>query len=200
MNKILIKDLLNSSDSFEFKREVKNINSKLLKLCSQLPESNIVNNKDIYFELQNIITSLKMIMKKRNINSEEKTLVTITFQLASTITSLIQSVSSIKRKVKPELTANTKPFSIVTQNMMNNNRHSSASYTGHRFSKTNVEILELWFKEHQDRPYLDKRSTASLEKQTLLSKVQIKNWVSNRRRKQKTRKVSNEILDLVNNE
>lgn len=59
-------------------------------------------------------------------------------------------------------------------------------HRGHRFPKGKVIKLERWFNENSSKPYLDKQTLEFLIDETKLSSSQVKNWVSNRRRKERT--------------
>ena len=203
MNKIPVKDLLNSPSKKNIREELQQINDKLFQLCSKLPSQNSFANSNVQEELRDVVYALTSFETDHNLTSEEKALIKVTYQLASMMT---QILSDIRDRVKsgetsdgslesePKIKNNDRIFNILTQNMMLPN---GKSYRGHRFSKENVRILEEWYVTHPDKPYLDKESTEMLMKSTQLTKVQIKNWVSNRRRKQRSVQVSPDILDLL---
>ncbi|ODV74572.1 homeobox domain-containing protein CYBJADRAFT_201347 [Cyberlindnera jadinii NRRL Y-1542] len=86
-------------------------------------------------------------------------------------------------------------FKIVTQDMMNKN----GSFIGKRkrLERSKVAVLEQWYSKNCDRPYLSDSMLLSLMGETGLSKIQIKNWLSNKRRKERGGLVSNELCDLL---
>lgn len=68
---------------------------------------------------------------------------------------------------------------------------------GRRLEKPQINMLEKWFTNNIEKPYLNKKSLQLLTKETGLSNIQIKNWVSNRRRKEKVVTISPPLLDLL---
>ncbi|SMN20089.1 MATALPHA2 [Maudiozyma saulgeensis] len=209
MNKIPIRDLLNpASKRRQYKPELKQINTKLIHICSSLPEGIFENIKEIKMDLHEIITKLSIIKREGRLDSEERYLIKISFQLATIVANFLNSntqenIKPIKEQKKKKIEKKIPKedevvFNVVTQNMMNMDNVKQNSFRGHRFSKQNVEVLEEWYSIHKHKPYLDKKSTEVLQYQTQLSRTQIKNWVSNKRRKEKTVQVSSEILQLIN--
>nr|Q707Y8.1 RecName: Full=Mating-type protein ALPHA2; AltName: Full=MATalpha2 transcription factor [Ogataea angusta]CAE84417.1 MATalpha2 transcription factor [Ogataea angusta] len=67
-----------------------------------------------------------------------------------------------------------------------------------RFPKTAQMELENWYTENEDNPYLSKRDLQQLVHKTGLCAPQVRNWVSNRRRKERTLTISKELSDLLN--
>nr|AZQ56620.1 MAT homeobox alpha 2 protein [Suhomyces bolitotheri] len=78
----------------------------------------------------------------------------------------------------------------------------------HKFTSEQRLILEEWYQDNLEWPYLNSMSTQDLHKRTGLSLVQVKNWsqmmiltsnsrVSNKRRKDKTQKISEELQDIL---
>lgn len=88
-------------------------------------------------------------------------------------------------------------FNFVTQDMVKKNERELKSYRGHRLPKEKVSRLELWFIKNITNPYLDKKSLRNLGLETGLSSIQVKNWISNRRRKEKSQSVSVSISELL---
>lgn len=76
-------------------------------------------------------------------------------------------------------------FKLVTQHMMTSRTQAIKTCRGHRLPKETVHILEEWFTKNIDCPYLKESTLKALLARTNLSILQIKNWVSNRRRKEK---------------
>ncbi|ODV81637.1 uncharacterized protein CANTADRAFT_45507 [Suhomyces tanzawaensis NRRL Y-17324] len=65
--------------------------------------------------------------------------------------------------------------------------------SNHKFSQNQVEILEQWYQSNSEHPFLNNQSTLELQTRTGLTVTQVKNWVSNKRRKEKTQSVSKEL-------
>lgn len=59
--------------------------------------------------------------------------------------------------------------------------------TGARFSLGPLRILKAWFSRHQDHPYPGSRDLDELQAMTGLSRQQITTWLSNARRRNKSR-------------
>lgn len=208
MNKIPIQHLLNPTSNKRFyKSDLKQINTELMYICSSLPEGIFQNIKDVKIHLHDIVTKLGIIKGQGKLDNEERYLIKISFQLATIVANFLKSVEEEKKpskdsKKKKKQGKSSKEeevvFNVVTQNMMNMDNVKQNSFRGHRFSKQNVDVLEEWYSIHKHKPYLDKKSIERLQSQTQLSRTQIKNWVSNKRRKEKTVQVSSEILQLIN--
>lgn len=208
MNKIPIQHLLNpTSNKRLYKSDLKQINTELMYICSSLPEGIFQNIKDVKIHLHDIVTKLGIIKGQGKLDNEERYLIKISFQLATIVANFLKSVEEEKKpskdsKKKKKQGKSSKEeevvFNVVTQNMMNMDNVKQNSFRGHRFSKQNVDVLEEWYSIHKHKPYLDKKSIERLQSQTQLSRTQIKNWVSNKRRKEKTVQVSSEILQLIN--
>ncbi|KAG0654006.1 homeodomain mating type protein alpha2 [Maudiozyma exigua] len=208
MNKIPIQHLLNPTSNKRFyKSDLKQINTELMYICSSLPEGIFQNIKDVKIHLHDIVTKLGIIKSQGKLDNEERYLIKISFQLATIVANFLRSVEEEKkpnkdsRKKKKQGKSSKEEqvvFNVVTQNMMNMDNVKHNSFRGHRFSKQNVDVLEEWYGIHKHKPYLDKKSIERLQSQTQLSRTQIKNWVSNKRRKEKTVQVSSEILQLIN--
>lgn len=207
MNKIPIQDLLNpTSNMRHYKSDLKQINTELMCICSSLPEGIFQNIKDVKIHLHDIISKLGIIKSEGKLDNEEKYLIKISFQLATIVANFLKSINKEKKSNKDSKKRKKgKPskeeevvFNVVTQNMMNMDNVKQNSFRGHRFSKNNVKVLEEWYSVHKHKPYLDKKSVERLQSETQLSRTQIKNWVSNKRRKEKTVQVSSEILQLIN--
>lgn len=202
MNKILIKDLLNNQNMKKDKNRITKINDILFEICSCLPNYGSNIPEDLLSSFDDIIVNLCGIKNDcKDINKIEgiKDL-RITFQICCIMEQIIQHFP--KEDLKGQLTKDTDTviFNVMTQDMMNKKKTSLNSYRGHRFSSDNVTILEQWYDAHYQKPYLTKSSLEKLSKSTGLNKVQIRNWVSNRRRKEKSVQVSSVILDLVQEE
>ncbi|CCF57719.1 hypothetical protein KAFR_0D00720 [Kazachstania africana CBS 2517] len=202
MNKIQIQDLLNSPRDVDTKQELRDINDKLFALCSKLPSSEALLEAEFHLELRDIMLNLSKLQDTSRMGSEEKHLAYTAHQLTCTMITLIKGMKNFHgtgghsySSSKSESDDKT-VFNVVTQDMMNLNR-TGISYRGHRFSKENVKVLERWYTAHIDRPYLNRQSTEYLISKTGLSRVQIKNWVSNRRRKEKSVHVSPELIQLL---
>lgn len=199
MNKVLIKDILNDPSIKKEKNSITKINDRLFKICSNLPNygSNIPENLITSFD--DIIGTLCKIKDNcENIAEVERIKdLRTTYQICRIMEQIIEYFP--KEDLKKQLTKeeNAVIFNIMTQDMMNKKEVSLNSYRGHRFSLNNVTILEQWYNDHYQKPYLTKSSLEKLSKSTGLNKVQIRNWVSNRRRKEKSVQVSSVILDLV---
>lgn len=69
-----------------------------------------------------------------------------------------------------------------------------------RLPKQSIETLEKWYRDNEDHPYLNDSTLAHLRETTRLRNSQIRNWVANKRRKEKEVGVSQEILKLIEGE
>nr|AZQ56702.1 MAT homeobox alpha 2 protein [Suhomyces guaymorum] len=64
---------------------------------------------------------------------------------------------------------------------------------GNRFSDEQTHILEEWHNFNIEHPYLNASSLEDLHKRTGLTRVQVRDWVSYKRRKQKSKFISEEL-------
>ncbi|ANZ77415.1 BA75_04427T0 [Komagataella pastoris] len=67
-----------------------------------------------------------------------------------------------------------------------------------RLPREKVRILENWFSDHFQHPYATQQDFDELVHMTSLSKTQIRNWISNKRRKERSSTVSTELLQALN--
>nr|CDM87332.1 hypothetical protein [Zygosaccharomyces sapae]CDM87341.1 hypothetical protein [Zygosaccharomyces sapae]CDM87350.1 hypothetical protein [Zygosaccharomyces sapae] len=213
MNKIPIERLLNPVHQ-EFPHEkLKNINNKLLALCSKLPSENEQFEKD-KAELEKILPSLNILIRECGSSKEDQKMVHRIHQLSSVFSLLLNEVSELKSKRSQFLRSKPKyhlpyaaalgntgkegmVFNIVTQDTLNSARRPNKTYRGHRLPKHITRLLESWFNRNIEHPYLQTSSMKELMVETKLSGPQIKNWVSNRRRKEKSLTISFEVSELV---
>nr|Q874N1.1 RecName: Full=Mating-type protein ALPHA2 [Nakaseomyces delphensis]AAO25604.1 ALPHA2 [Nakaseomyces delphensis] len=163
--KIAITELLNPSNQENLKEKLQEINKQLISLCSSLPKRNWVPAPS-----SDILRSLS----RTKLDSQEIRLIKTTYRLSTLLSKLQEKDIVFNVVTKDHLLKNGTPYNPYPQ-----------PYRGHRFTKENVHTLEAWYSNHIDNPYLDPKSLQSLAQKTNLSKIQIKNWVSNRRRKQK---------------
>lgn len=133
-------------------------------------------------------------------SGEKSNILHTTRQLSSTLSELLKKLQSFNSKTKqpsasplPQHTVKLKKklkrniaFNVLTQDMMTSHTRSTKPYRGNRLPKTTVRTLEDWFNRNFDCPYLKRSSLRTLIRQTNLSALQIKNWVSNRRRKERS--------------
>ncbi|GAV48601.1 alpha2 transcriptional factor [Zygosaccharomyces rouxii] len=214
MNKIPIEQLLNPVHQ-EFSHEkLKNINNKLLNLCSKLPAENEQFDEE-KAELERILPSLNKLIREDGSSKEDQKMVHKMYQLSSILSVLLNEVSELRAKRRQFLrskpmhhisyeaalgnkTKEKMVFNIVTQDTLHSVKRSNKTYRGHRLPKCVTYSLESWFNKNIKHPYLNKSSMKELMMETKLSGPQIKNWVSNRRRKEKSLTVSFEVSELVN--
>lgn len=196
MNKILIKDLLNNQKE---ENDITKINNELFQICSYLPNYSTFVPTDIIDSFASILAKLvELKYSSKDANTDVKT----TYQICTIMEEILKHIPTEQQRLEkedeePVRKDSTVKFNIMTKYMMNKNKTSLQSYRGHRFSNNNTMVLEQWYSEHYQKPYLTKNSLETLSKTTNLSKIQIRNWVSNRRRKEKTVQVSPVILKLV---
>lgn len=85
---------------------------------------------------------------------------------------------------------------ILTQDLMHSNNNEFKK--GKRFPKSHIQLLENWYSMNRRNPYLAENDLAYISKNTTLTKTQIKNWLANRRRKDKITEVSSDIRNILN--
>ncbi|KTB00736.1 Mating-type-like protein ALPHA2, silenced copy at MTL3, partial [Nakaseomyces glabratus] len=151
------------------------INNQLISLCSSLPKRQ---------SLPGPSSDILRFLSRNNLDPQEIGLIKTTYRLSTLLSKLREHEIVFNVVTKDHLLKKGVP------------NHYAASYRGHRFTRENVQILETWYRNHIDNPYLDHNSQQYLAQKTNLSKIQIKNWVANRRRKQKSIYIS--LFDIHN--
>nr|AZQ56706.1 MAT homeobox alpha 2 protein [Suhomyces bokatorum]AZQ56712.1 MAT homeobox alpha 2 protein [Suhomyces bokatorum]AZQ56718.1 MAT homeobox alpha 2 protein [Suhomyces bokatorum]AZQ56731.1 MAT homeobox alpha 2 protein [Suhomyces bokatorum]AZQ56737.1 MAT homeobox alpha 2 protein [Suhomyces bokatorum] len=70
---------------------------------------------------------------------------------------------------------------------------------GNRFSNEQVQIMAEWYNVNIEHPYLNTSSMEDLRIRTGLTRVQVRDWMSYKRRKQKSKFISNELESYFTN-
>ncbi|ESW98388.1 Mating-type protein ALPHA2 [Ogataea parapolymorpha DL-1] len=104
------------------------------------------------------------------------------------------SMESFTTERTIEYTRDCPPYAAVTTSQPGYKTEKRSK----RFPKTAQMELENWYTENEDNPYLSKRDLQQLVHKTGLCAPQVRNWVSNRRRKERTLTISKELSDLLN--
>lgn len=89
-------------------------------------------------------------------------------------------------------------FNVITQRMMRESSNGCIPHRRRRLERGKVGVLQTWYNKHFEKPYLNEETLNSLVDLTGLTKVQIRNWISNKRRKEKNVLVSDELSALLN--
>lgn len=213
MCKIPINLLLNPVSQEVPQEKLRNIKKRLVTLCSELPSDSARFEKNRK-ELEKILSHLDSLTRGCTFTSEDKKLISTTYQLSSILSVILREATDLSSE--RELILHSKSrynistaaalekkrkedfvFNVVTQDMLTNRRSSNKNYRGHRLPKQKTHALECWFNKNIDHPYLKNSSLKELITETKLSGPQIKNWVSNRRRKEKSLTISFEVSDVL---
>lgn len=208
MSKILIKDLLNQKispgESKEIKVVLQSIRKFLLNLTSVSPITFYQDTVNVQIKLRDIVielTRLRGNLHERNLKVDVVGIYELAIILIETINKFpymdIMLKSKKLKKNKEQLFIVNK-FDIVSKEMLRNNISATTPFRGHRFSKDSVVVLENWYTEHYHKPYFSKKQLNKLQKCTGLTAVQLRNWLSNRRRKEKAEQVSSIVLNYMN--
>lgn len=98
-----------------------------------------------------------------------------------------------ERSIKSKETsiANNESFNIVTQTQINTTRFTSLKKCRHFNNETKIR-LEEWYRMGD----FSKESTQKLLMEVSLNSVQIKNWIANKKRKEK-KAISNGIIEVL---
>nr|ADY62680.1 MTLa2 [Candida orthopsilosis] len=182
------------------------LHNYIVNLCSP----NTVNYEIINKDIRKIIESLEIDVL---VNSKDKT-DTKTLNVVNICARLLKYIISERLKLsrrsarlqKEEQPIPNHQFYIqkrseyngrIQKNTTKNFKNETLSKPSKRLSKNNLKVLENWFDENFNDPYLNNISLRLLITTTNLSKSQIQNWVSNRRRKERRVKISPEIMELL---
>lgn len=213
MCRIPINLLLNPVNQEIPQENLRNIKKRLLTLCSELP-SNTDHLEKSKAELKKILSHLDSLTKGYISTNEDKKLINTTYQLSSILSVILREVTDLNSERSLILHSKSRynvstatalekkskedfVFNVVTQDMLTNKRSSNRNYRGHRLPKHKTHALECWFNKNINHPYLKNSSLKELITETKLSGPQIKNWVSNRRRKEKSLTISFEVSDVL---
>lgn len=91
-------------------------------------------------------------------------------------------------------------FHLIHEAVQDNSPHQESmdiARRGRRFTEAQLRALESWYQANLENPYLLSKALSYLEELTGLRADQIRNWVSNRRRRARTAHTSNELRDLL---
>ncbi|CCD22171.1 homeodomain mating type protein alpha2 NDAI_0A00110 [Naumovozyma dairenensis CBS 421] len=206
MNKIAISDLLNPPTAGPVTSNLDSINNQLVTICSKFPTAKENVDGSYQIQLHNIVSFLSTLTQSTNLTSKDCSNIQLTYELSSMLGKVLKDMVLLngteeveKKKVKEEeeLETNSKyVFNVITQDMMIPEKNKP--HRGHRLPKEKVNRLEHWYLAHIQKPYLDSKNLKVLMEETKLSKVQIKNWISNRRRKEKLLSISPDIVEIIN--
>lgn len=213
MNKISIVSLLNPqpSDSDNtgkikfFNQDEESLlkmRNDLLKLQKKLSYADIKND-DADNILNKVLHGLKSLRTNKKYSKSDCGIIQNISQLSAIIVKLVNGKKNLVHFCK-EISEDKNPddgsgiiFNVVTQDMMESGRNDINSLKGHRLPKQHVQILKNWYKKHSENPYLNDNHIRNLMKETGFTRSQIKNWVANKRRKNKNTTISPEISDLL---
>lgn len=106
-----------------------------------------------------------------------------------------KSFNTRERNLEPQFRMPN--FDIVSLNMKHDFSAGAKYHRGHRLPSEKVDVLELWFRKNITKPYVTKNDLKMLVSQTSLSPIQVKNWLSNRRRKEKTTGIALSVTELL---
>ncbi|ODQ80460.1 hypothetical protein BABINDRAFT_195845 [Babjeviella inositovora NRRL Y-12698] len=80
---------------------------------------------------------------------------------------------------------------------MSKDRVEKPSLEGHRLPRQLVLTLQKWYEENVVNPYLYEDTMQALVRETGLTTKQVRNWVSNKRRKEKDFKISSKLTNIL---
>ncbi|KAH3899767.1 homeobox domain-containing protein SCDLUD_004055 [Saccharomycodes ludwigii] len=212
MKKIAIKDLLNPPSQSQEVTPLEKIKNELLQLYKHLLDTTTKNTTDNYLQTHHILKKISEIQMGINFNKQNSREIGEIQQLCHLILSFINddispeklaelskkcSAKNNKNQLKQKKRNKNSSFRIVKQNIKNEELVELKSYQGQRLSKKNIGILEQWYEDNIDYPYLSSQDIKFLMTETDLSSTQIKNWASNRRRKKRQTIISSEISNVL---
>ncbi|AMD19464.1 HCL581Cp [Eremothecium sinecaudum] len=225
MNKIPIVSLLNpspneslntrknisASSNFTLRRSnyecdnLHKLRNELLNLHTKIRCTNI-DNQEINRTLNKVLHGLKTLSTETKYSTPDRVVIQNISQLTAIIVKLVKKRENFihyeKGIIDLKETSNDKCgiiFNVVTKDMMENGGKGVNSYKGHRLPKQYVLILENWYRKHVENPYLNDNDIRYLMRETGFSRSQVKNWVANKRRKDKHSTISPELSDLLAN-
>nr|ADY62667.1 MTLa2 [Candida metapsilosis] len=177
----------------------------IVNMCS----SSTINYEIMNSDIQNITKSIELeISNSREDKTDANTLIAINkcTRLLECITLKRLELSGRPSKLQIRIQQPSKLLSHMHKTACNGRvqkisdeklKNDEVTKAHKRLLKNNLEILENWFDENFTDPYLDSASLEFLIRETGLSKSQIQNWVSNRRRKERNVKITPEIAELI---
>ncbi|CCE91589.1 homeodomain mating type protein alpha2 TDEL_0C07000 [Torulaspora delbrueckii] len=161
-------------------------------------------------ELKKVLSSLKVVTTNGKLEENGELLLRTTFQLSKTLSVVLSEFKKVEEsniqfhksrdwdseRKETNLRCKVPNFEIVPLNTKQD-YSTGKRHRGHRLPSEKVEKLELWFNQNISKPYLNQRALRTLVHETSLSPIQIKNWLSNRRRKKKSAGIADTISDLL---
>ncbi|CDO92675.1 unnamed protein product [Kluyveromyces dobzhanskii CBS 2104] len=222
MNRISILSLLNPLSSTDNRHNESNLSADLKIFESKKTELIRGFQEDFYLMLGNgDIDSKKIkcnvkrsrarlirILKCKRLSFSDKVSLTRTSLKASqSLLTLLSEKGKINQleigmmknnadEMNRSFSLNSVNFKILTQNSLSS--HSAECVKNKRFPKAQVELLKDWYEVNKKNPYITENDINNIRSNTSLSKMQIKNWLANRRRKDKLTKISEEIINILN--
>ncbi|AEY98439.1 FAFR750C-Xp [Eremothecium gossypii FDAG1] len=196
-------------DAYEAETLLK-MRNELLKLHTTICCTN-TGNKEVNDILNQVLQGLKTLSSDQVFSKPDRVVIQNISQLTTIIVRLVNKKEDLINLQKElagskELSDATSKdkcgiiFNVVTQDMMENGRKGGcSSYKGHRLPKQHVQVLEAWYKNNIENPYLNDTDIRYLMRETGFSRSQVKNWVANKRRKDKHSTISPELSDLLAN-
>ncbi|CAK9439754.1 uncharacterized protein LODBEIA_P38540 [Lodderomyces beijingensis] len=145
---------------------------KLLAAVVQIASCTIVNHETVRYEVERATAVASRVLAS-GASPQEQHLIMVLRKCSSLLNRVVTARLAVMSSSKAEL------------------RRS-------RLPKDKLGILESWFVDHRKHPYLNPICTERLMRATSLTRLQLQNWVSNRRRKEKQMKVAPEIMALLN--
>lgn len=190
--------------------ELLSINEKLINCFSNFPMELGNSNSKLRCELKKVLSSLKVVTTNGKLDKNGELLLRTTFQLSKTLSAVLHEFKKIEgsniqfhkstdwdsERKQTNLRCKVPNFEIVPSNIKQD-YSTGKRHRGHRLPSEKVDKLELWFKKNISKPYVNQRALRTLVQETSLSPIQIKNWLSNRRRKEKSAGIADTISDLL---
>lgn len=191
-------------------QELLSINEKLMNCFSNFPMELGNLNSKLRCELKKVLSSLKVVTTNGKLEENGELLLRTTFQLSKTLSVVLSEFKKVEEsniqfhksrdwdseRKETNLRCKVPNFEIVPLNTKPD-YSTGKRHRGHRLPSEKVEKLELWFNQNISKPYLNQRALRTLVHETSLSPIQIKNWLSNRRRKEKSAGIADTISDLL---
>lgn len=162
MNKIAIHDLLNPPNTTKTHEQLESINTQLNTICSVFPTTENLDFKTYQEQLRNIAVTLSSLTNQNELSSENKNVLRVTYQISSVLLKLLGENAHNKDQPKTPTSGSESErnpklvFNILTKKRMSPT--SNEPRRGHRLAKEKVDLLEHWYIQHMDNPYLNKAS------------------------------------------
>ncbi|EGW31990.1 MTL alpha 2 [Spathaspora passalidarum NRRL Y-27907] len=163
------------------------INQRLLIHISTLSTFPVFDPENIKEEIDSYISKVKFIIETETLGEDEKDLI----RRINGHAKVLECILSERIALQESSLGMLRVEEAVQEGA------DSCKRGSRRLVKQQLDILENWYNQNLQHPYLTRESIIELMNLTSLSKSQVQNWISNRRRKEKRTEIDPDLAPLL---